>query len=507
MQGVRFRLQATEDRLTTHEYMFVPVRRELLTMRRFVLIALFLALLTPAVRAAEQPNVLFLFADDMCFQTIHEFGHENIETPNLDRLARRGTTFTHAYNMGGWNGAICIASRTMLNTGRFLWHAEAVDEQCEQERIAGRFWPEHLKKAGYRTYMTGKWHVKAKAEKAFDVARHVRPGMPKTVDESYNRPLAGQPDLWSPFDRSIGGFWEGGKHWSEVVADDALDYVADAKGRDNPFFMYIAFNAPHDPRQSPEEYIAKYPREQMQIPVNFQPQYPYADGIGCSPSLRDEHLMPSPRTELAVRAHRQEYFAIITHLDAQIGRILDALDSSGKADSTWIVFTADHGLAVGQHGLVGKQNMYDHSVRVPFLIAGPGVEAGRKLNTPIYLQDVMPTTLELAGVDRPEHVEFLSLLPLLRGETTKHYDATYGAYLELQRMVTDDGYKLILYPKLKVWRLYHVADDPHEQRDIASQDGSQAIARRLFQRLLTLQDRIGDQLNLREVYPALSESS
>ncbi len=457
--------------------------------------------------AAQPPNILFLFADDQCFQTIHHFGYEELETPNLDRLAHRGTTFTHAYNMGGWNGAVCIASRTMLNTGRFLWHARAIDETCEQERAAGRFWSEHLKQAGYRTYMTGKWHIKADVNKAFDMTRNVRGGMPKTVVSAYNRPHPGQPDLWSPSDPTLGGFWQDGRHWSAVVADDALDFLTDAKTQDAPFFMYIAFNAPHDPRQAPAEYVAKYPAETVAVPVNFQPLYPYHEGMGCGADLRDEQLMPFPRTEYAVRVHRQEYFASITYLDAQIGRILDALEASSMAENTWIIFTADHGLAVGQHGLVGKQNMYDHSVRVPFLIAGPGVTADRRIETPIYLQDVMPTTLALAGIKQPEHVEFRSLLPLLRNETDKHYEAIYGAYLELQRMVTHEGYKLILYPKLNVWRLYHVAEDPHELQDLAAQDAALPRAQALFQRLLQLQDQTGDPMNLREAFPVLADPS
>ncbi|MCH7729321.1 MAG: sulfatase-like hydrolase/transferase, partial [Planctomycetes bacterium] len=132
-----------------------------------------------AAESKQKPNILFIFADDQCYETIHAFGHTEIETPNLDRLAKRGLTFTRAYNMGSWSGAVCVASRTMLNTGRFLWHANAVyGKQTEQERQAGRFWSEHMKKAGYDTYFTGKWHVRADANKAFLFADHVRGGMP-----------------------------------------------------------------------------------------------------------------------------------------------------------------------------------------------------------------------------------------------------------------------------------------------------------------------------------------
>src|SRR5690606_34635756 len=126
-----------------------------------------------------------------------------------------------------------------------------------------------------------------------------------------------------------------------------------------------------------------------------------------------------------VRVARREYYAAVSHLDAQIGRILDALKKSGKANNTWIIFTSDHGLAVGRHGLLGKQNSYEHSVRVPFIIVPPGSQNRTDINTRIYHQDVVPTTLELAGAEVPDHVGFRSLLPLIRGETTEHYDATF----------------------------------------------------------------------------------
>jgi choline-sulfatase len=466
------------------------------------LLNLALALLAFALQAAPKPNVLFLLADDQCFETIRALGHTDIETPNLDRLVRRGTTFTHAYNMGSWSGAVCVASRTMLVTGRTVWRANAIYNATDKERQAGVLWPQLMAQAGYRTCFTGKWHIQTDASKCFDVARHIRAGMPKTVPESYNRPLAGTPDPWSPFDRSLGGFWEGGKHWSEVVADDTVDYLREAKESRKPFFIYAAFNAPHDPRQSPKEFVDRYPLDRIALPRNFLPEYPHADAIGCSHKLRDENLAPMPRTELAVKTHRREYYALITHLDTQIGRILDALEQSGQAGNTWIFFTADHGLAVGHHGLFGKQNMYDHSLRVPFLVAGPGVKAGEKIAAPIYLQDVMATALDLAGAPRPAHVEFQSLRPLLRGEQSPAArPAIYGGYLELQRAVIHDGWKLIAYPRARVTRLYHLAADPDEMADLAAAPEHARRKADLFQRLLRLQRELDDPLDLAAAFP------
>ncbi len=461
---------------------------------RLILIAV-LAMPGWAARAAaaeaQPPNILFLFADDQAYDTIAALGNDEIQTPNLDRLVRRGVTFTHAYNQGGWHGAVCVASRTMLNTGRSLWRAQAAEKNLDRLVEQRRLWPQLLAAQGYQTCFTGKWHVRANVQQVFHVARHVRGGMPAQTPQGYNRPVEGKEDVWKPWDTQFGGFWQGGKHWSEVTADDAIDYLGMARGSERPFFMYIAFNAPHDPRQSPREYVAKYPLEKLSLPEPFLAEYPFDIG---SNRIRDEQLAPFPRTEYAVKVNRQEYYAIITHLDAQIGRILDVLDSSGQAENTYIVFTADHGLACGHHGLLGKQNMYDHSVRVPFIVAGPGIAAGERIDAPIYLQDVVPTTLAWAGAKIPEQIEFQSLVPHLRGEATARRNAIYGAYMNFQRMITREGYKLIWYPQIEKVRLYHLAADPLEKRDLADDPAQAGRIAGLKAELKQLQAALDDPL-------------
>jgi len=463
-----------------------------------------------------KPNVLFLFADDQCFETIGSLGLTDIDTPNLDRLASRGTQFSRAYNMGSWSGAVCVASRHMLITGRHIWRAQtasqtlrsgkkSTDEQkAALEKEFNNLWPQVMGRAGYQTFFTGKWHIQAPADKAFQVTRHIRGGMPKQTPQGYNRPLPDKPDPWSPYDEKFGGFWEGGKHWSEVVADDAVGYIGTAKKDERPFFMYIAFNAPHDPRQAPKEYVDRYPLSRIQVPENYLDEYPYKDAIGCSAKLRDEKLGPFPRTHHAVKIHRQEYYAIIEHMDAQIGRILDALDASGQAENTYIFFTADHGLAVGHHGLFGKQNLYEHSTHVPFIAVGPGIKASHKIDAPIYLQDVMATSLDIAGAKRPKQVEFQSLLPLLSGKTTEsEVRAVYGAYLGLQRSVTVGNWKLILYPKISKTRLYNIKRDPLEMKDLADNKKTEKVIKRLYKRLLNLQKANNDSLDLKAAFPNL----
>jgi arylsulfatase A-like enzyme len=454
------------------------------------------------LRAVEKPNILFIYSDDQSYGTIRALGHTDIDTPNLDRLTAHGTTFTHTYNMGAWHGAICVASRTMLVTGKTVWRAKAAEKSLDADLAAKRLWPQRMAAQGYETYFSGKWHISTDVTQAFDHVVNKRPGMPRDVKQGYNRPLPGQPDPWSPSDPKFGGFWEGGKHWSEVLGDDGIGFLEQAAKSDKPFFMYLAFNAPHDPRQSPKEYVDRYPLDRIRMPENFLPEYPQKEAMGAGKKLRDEQLAPFPRDENAVKVNRQEYYAIITHMDAQLGRILDALEKSGKADNTWIFFTSDHGLACGHHGLMGKQNMYDQSLRVPFIVNGPGVKANEKIDAPIHLQDAMATALDLAGADR-EGIEFQSIRPLLAGEKGG-LDAVYAAYMDQQRAVIHDGWKLILYPDAKVAKLFHLTEDPQEIKDLAADPAMAARKKYLFAKFRELQERYDDKLDLTAIFPELN---
>ncbi len=302
----------------------------------------------------KSPNIVFLFTDDQTYESVGALGNNEIHTPNLDRLVANGTTFTHAYNMGGWHGAVCVASRSMIISGSYIWNAKRKDSLwAKKDSLAlSQNWSKLMQNKGYKTYMTGKWHVEAPADQIFDRTEHIRPGMPgdkrnelaaagkKWKEESgdmkdwnkympvgYGRPVNENDTEWLATDSIQGGFWEGGKHWSEVVRDDAIDFIEDTKTHDAPYFMYLAFNAPHDPRQAPQRFLDMYPVDSIAVPESFLPEYPYKDDINNPAILRDEALAPFPRTEYAIRKHRQEYYASISHLDEQIGKILDALEA------------------------------------------------------------------------------------------------------------------------------------------------------------------------------------
>ncbi len=444
--------------------------------------------------AIQQPNFLFVFSDDQRYDLIGALGHPEVKTPNLDRLVNNGATFTHAYNMGAWNGAVCVASRAMMISGLSVWDAHQQEGDFQNKADQKQFWPQLLEKAGYDTYMTGKWHVKADAESIFQHVVHVRPGMPNQTPEGYDRPKSRSDTTWQPWDKKFEGFWKGGKHWSEVLADDALAFMEQAKDSSNPFMMYLAFNAPHDPRQSPKEFVDMYPVESIALPPSHMDMYPYKDSIGLSEKLRDEALAPFPRTAYAVRKNIQEYYAIITHMDEQVGKILDALEASGKMDNTYIIFTSDHGLAVGHHGLMGKQNMFDHSVRPPLLISGPGIPKGKRFAQQVYLQDVSATMLDLAGVKKPDHTVFNSLMPYIREGAESAYPAIYSCYLDLQRMVRTDKHKLIVYPKLNKLLLFDMEKDPHELRDRSEDPAYQRVKEDMMNLLLQQQSERNDPM-------------
>ncbi|MDN3667589.1 sulfatase-like hydrolase/transferase [Algibacter miyuki] len=472
------------------------------------------------ISKVEKPNILFLFADDQMFNTIGALNNCPVKTPNLDRLLSNGVSFSHTFNQGSFTPAVCVASRTMLVTGGYLWKAASYSKKGNnindknapkaksKYKIAfkkpEKYWPQYLKEAGYETYMAGKWHVgEVKPGEIFDYSTNVRPGMPNQKNERYLRSFGeGKPDTWSPYDSINGGYWKGGKHWSEVLADDGISFIEQAKVSNKPFFMYLAFNAPHDPRQAPKEFVDMYPVDKIDVPENFIPEYPYNEAAGAGRKLRDEKLAPFPRTEHSVKVNRQEYYAIISHMDQQIGRILDALEASGKADNTYIFFTADHGLAVGDHGFIGKQNMYDSSMRVPLLMSGPNVPKGKIVDSFVYLQDVMATTLDIAGIEKPEQIDFNTLLPLATGRTDKSSNpVVYGAYFGAQRMYRTEEYKMIVYPTIDVVRLYNMQNDPLEMVDLAENKKEyKDVLNLLFQEYKTLQNEMGDPVDITDAF-------
>jgi len=436
------------------------------------------------------PNIVFVLTDDQRFDTIGALGNPHVRTPHLDALAERGTVFTRAHIPGGTHGAVCMPSRAMIHTGRTLFHLEREGQQLPAEHAT---LAETLRAAGYHTYGIGKWHNGRPAfargfaggdeiffggmwdhwnvpAYRFDPAGRYAAQLPMVPDFLHSNEV-----LWRPGDHLTAG-----RHSTELFLDAALEFLRSYREQ-RPFFLYLAFLAPHDPRTMPEAFRRLYDPDRLPLPPNFLPEHPIDQG---DRRIRDEMLAGFPRTPAEVRRHLAEYYAMISHLDDALGRLCAALEQSGRRDNTLLVLAGDNGLAVGQHGLMGKQNLYDHSVRVPLLLAGPGVPRAERREALVYLLDLFPTLCELAGFPIPATVEGRSLTPCLEGRGGGR-EELYLAYASHIRGVTDGRRKLIEYA-CGATQLFDLAADPWETRNLAGEAGRQAELAELRQRLRRL---------------------
>jgi len=453
----------------------------------------------PEHASIPKPNILFFFTDDQRFDTIRALGYDQVSTPNIDRLVARGASFVNAYIMGGSCGAVCMPSRAMLMTGRTLYRLQGQGQGIPEDHV---LLGEALQQAGYATFGTGKWHNGPAAyARSFTAGDEIFFG---GMEDHWNVPACrfdptGQYDLEQPVVKDA---WYSnevtyrrcdhirpGKHSSELFAEAAIDFL-DGYNAEQPFFMYLSFMAPHDPRTMPREFLEMYDPDEIELPPNCYPEHPFDNG---ELRVRDEKLAPWPRTPQEIRRHTAEYYAMISHLDAQIGRVLEALERTGQTNNTIIILAGDNGLAIGRHGLMGKQNMYDHSLHVPLLISGPGIPAGKQSDAYCYLLDIYPTLCDLVGVPIPDTVEGKSLVPAMEGSDSIR-DTLLFAYRDVQRAVQDREYKLIEYvvEGKRTTQLFDLQADPSEINDLSQEPSLAGHIGELRQELRRWQTELDD---------------
>lgn len=452
----------------------------------------------------DRLNVLLIVADDQRFDTIRALGNDLIQTPNLDSLVESGCAFTRHHNMGADQPAVCAPARSMIHSGQTLFHLEGPGGMTTKHPTL----PEKFDNAGYQTFATGKWHNGIKAfnrcfasgENIFfgGMANHWNvPVVSRYSEGKYPKPkpyrgFSGTGSVWPG--QQVYDDYASGTHSSELFADSTRRFLRShsISSDDEPFFAYMATMAPHDPRTAPGEYLELYNHEDIPLPNNFQPEHSF--NIGWQG--RDENLEDYPRQPEKIRRHIADYYAMITHLDAQIGRVLETLEKTGERENTLVVFTADHGLAVGQHGLMGKQNLYDHSVRTPFLVAGPEVPVGERRSPFTCHCDIYPTLCDLAGINVPGTVEGKSLVPALTDDEETVRDSLFFAYGNIQRAVREDRFKLIEYyvNDERTTQLFDLASDPGETTNLASDEPYIDDRERLRRRLRELQRKLDDPL-------------
>lgn len=446
-------------------------------------LATLVSFVRPGFAGNDRPNILFIVSDDQRADTISAYGNAHIQTPQLDRLVNEGFSFRAAYCMGAMQGAVCLPSRAMFNSGRSLFRAP---KQLDGVPIL----PEVLAKSGYTTFGTGKWHNGAES-----FERGFRQGKAVFLGGMSNHLAVPVREIGE--DGRLGNAGVGDKFSSELFADAAIEFL-ESHPKEMPFYCYVSFTAPHDPRMPPAAALDHYRSQPPPVPPNFLPQHPFHNGWMVG---RDEVLAPWPRTETIIRNQLAEYYGMISHMDAQIGRILEALDSHGHAERTIVVFTSDHGLAMGSHGLLGKQNLYDHSMRAPLIIRGPGIPANRSSEALVYLFDIMPTILSLAGVDLPAKVDGRDLRAIMTGSTSGVRDSVFTVYEDVQRAIRDERWKLILYPQINRRQLFDLSVDPHEMDDLSEREEYVDEIHRLIGRLRRWQRDVGDEQVLTVAMP------
>ncbi|MEM9472719.1 MAG: choline-sulfatase, partial [Pseudomonadota bacterium] len=425
---------------------------------------------------ADRPNIIVIMADQLAPHFTGAYGHDVVKTPHLDALAARGMRFDAAY----CNSPLCAPSRFSFMSGQLISRIAAYDNASEFRATVPTF-AHYLKALGYRTCLAGKMHFVGPDQKhGFE---------DRVTTDIYPSDFAWTPD-WEAPDERIDKWYHNMQTVKEsgvanatfqIDYDDEVgfaarrwlvDYARDkARGNSAPFAMVASFIHPHDPYVARPEWWDLYCDEAIEMP-NFVPaleeQDPFSrrlmDGIEASyVALSEED----------VRRARRAYFANVSYFDSKIGELVRTLEETGERDNTIIVVTADHGDMLGERGLWYKMNFFEHSARVPLVMAGPGVATGIAGNA-CSLVDLMPTLVEIAGGDDAiygEPIDGRSLMPLARGEQDP-VDEAIGEYCA---EMTPWPVYMIRRGTLKYIhcdpdppQLYDLAEDPGEQNNLAA---------------------------------------
>ena len=384
-----------------------------------------------------KPNILHIHADDLRPDGLRALGTPLLVTPHLDSLVERGMAFTRCYTMGSMVGAVCTPSRTMMLTGRSWQRIPGAPDAGTNAKDPTTFLPRVIQAAGYQT-----WHM-GKADNGF-------------------------PAGLAEFQISIRDEGKGVEraHSSQRLADSTIQFLKSrtASHETQPFYIYLAPPVPHDPRVAEPQFHALYHPAKISLLPAFLPLHPFNNG---EMTVRDEQLAPWPRTPEDTKKQTADFYACITGLDHHIGRIFAELNACGQWENTIIIFSADNGLSMGEHGLFGKQNLYEFGgMHVPLVLAGPGIAKG-KSEAFVYLMDLFPTFAEFAGAKLPDGVEGKSIVPILQGRQTKVRDVLYTAYRDCMRSIRDERWKLIRYPLVDRTQLFDLSADPRELKNLA----------------------------------------
>jgi choline-sulfatase len=419
----------------------------------------------------QPTNLLFILSDEHNKRVTGCYGHPMIRTPNLDALARRGTRFTSAYT----NCPICVPARASFATGRYVHEVRCWDNAIAYDGRPAS-WGHRLMAQGHRVVSIGKLHYKDSRPEAngFDEERlplHIVDGVGDLLglirDELPRRP--GSLRLGPEAGRGESDY----TRYDRAIADETVTWLRTEapRHRDRPWALYVGFVSPHFPLIAPPEFYDLYPEDRVPWPALYEPaerpRHPFIDAMRRSFCF--DEPFDAPMVRRAIRA----YFGLVSFLDDNVGKILRALDATGLAATTRVVYSSDHGDNLGTRGLWGKSTMYEESAGIPLIVAGPDVPDGRVCDTPATLADGFPTFIQALGAKpdpADEDLPGASLLDLARGHVPERTilseyhaaGAATGSY-----MIRHENYKYVHYVGMPAM-LFDLAADPHERRDLAS---------------------------------------
>ncbi len=473
-----------------------------------------------ATFAAERPNILFIMSDDHASHALSCYGSKVNETPQLDRIAKDGVRFANAFV----TNSICTPSRATILTGKYS-HINGVPVfnrfDGSQQTVA-----KLLQAAGYHTGMIGKWHLGSDPT-GFD-RWIVLPGQGVYFDPVFLTPT-GQ--------LTIAG------HCTEITGNLGIEFL-ETRPKDKPFFLMLHQKAPHRPWEPDARNKALFASRSIPEPATFLDDYasrpaalpenqqtvaydltrrdlklePPADlpagpkrqqWLGTRPAeveITDSDgikktLKGRPLERWKYQRYMQDYLACVQGVDDSVGRVLDYLDKTGLAKNTVVIYTADNGFFLGDHGLFDKRFMYEPSLHVPLLVRGPGIHTGAVSDRFTLNNDYAPTFLELAGLPVPADMQGRSLVPLLKGEAPadwrtsmyyRYYHDPGDHNTRAHYGVRTATHKLICFWKKDAWEFYDLTSDPDELKNLINDPAQAAKIAELKTELTRLQKEFGD---------------
>ncbi len=440
----------------------------------------------PAVEPVAPMNVLLLMSDEQSRGMLGCAGHPLVQTPHLDALAARGVRLTNAY----CNSPLCVPSRASFAAGRYVHDLATWDNASPYEGTPPS-WGARLAEAGRVVTTIGKLDFRGDgyADGFADQRLAKHRGEKGDVLGLFRDPVVKRPESRQRVLETGPGETAAIRNDRNVTAAAVNWLTTEAAQATAPWTLYVNWIAPHFPLVVPQEYFDRYPLEAINLP-DLDDDY-LASLHPVVQQLRWHFDVDQPVDERRMRINRAAYYGLCTFLDEQVGRVLAALDQSGQAANTRIIFVSDHGEMLGEHGLWWKCAMYENSVGIPFIAAGPDLPQGRTLDTPVSLVDLYPTILDGVGVPIPAGLPGASLWPLLSGPEDLHREI----FCEYHGHGTPGGTYLLRAGSLKYVyyvgyppQLFDLDADPGERHDLAPDPQYAQILADFEQRLRAIVD-------------------